>query len=112
MSELHGLQLGAADIGATGAKLVAISVDSVEENRGVVERVGLSFPVLSDPDLVAVDAFGLRHPGGNPTAVPPANGDIPRPAVYVLENGVVRSRELTDNWRVRVTPERVLAALQ
>lgn len=112
MSELHGLQLGLAPIEATGAKLAAISVDTVEENRGVVERVGLSYPVLSDPELVAVDAFGLRHPGANPYAVPPASGDVPRPAVYVLENGVVRSRELTDSWRVRVTPQRVVDALR
>jgi len=112
MSELHGLQLGLADIEATGAKLAAISVDTVDENRGVVERLGLSFPVLSDPELAATDAFGLRHPGANPYAVPPASGDVPRPAVYVFENGVVRWRELTDSWRIRVTPERVLTALR
>jgi len=112
MSELHGLQLRAADFQAAGAKLVAISVDSVEQNRGVVEKFGLSFPVLSDPDLVAVDAFGLRHRGGNPFPEPPASGDISRPAIYVIEGGAIRWRNLTDSYRIRVDPDDVLLALR
>jgi len=112
MSELHGLQLRASDFEAAGAKLVAVSVDPVEENRGVVEKLGLGFPVLSDPDLVAIDAFGLRHRGGNPFPEPGMTGDISRPAIYVIENGTIRWRELTDSYRVRVDPARVLAALR
>jgi peroxiredoxin len=112
MSELHGLQLRAADFQAAGAKLVAVSVDSVELNRGVVEKLGLSFPVLSDPELVAIDAFGLRHRGGNPMPDPGTSGDIARPAVYVIENGTIRWRDLTDSYRIRVDPDDVLAALR
>jgi len=112
MSELHGLQLRATDFEAAGAKLVAVSVDSVEQNRGVVEKLGLTFPVLSDPGLVAVDAFGLRHSGGNPFPEPPTTGDIARPAIYVIENSAIRWRDLTDSYRVRVDPDDVLAALR
>jgi peroxiredoxin Q/BCP len=112
MSELHGLQLRAADFQAAGAKLVAISVDSVEQNRGVVEKFGLSFPVLSDPELSAVDAFGLRHRGGNPMVEPPASADISRPAIYVIEGGAIRWRNLTDSYRIRVDPDDVLVALR
>ena len=111
MSELRGLQLGVSDFEAAGAKLVAISVDTVEQNRGVVQRLGLTFPLLSDPDLVAVDAFGLRHRGGYPLAEPPATGDIARPATYVIESSTIRWRDLTDNFRVRVDPTRVLEAI-
>jgi peroxiredoxin len=112
MSELHGLQLRASDFEAAGAKLVAVSVDSVELNRGVAERIGLTFPVLSDPALVAVDAFGLRHANGNPFPEPGGSADISRPAVYVIEGGVIRWRDLTDSYRVRVDPDDVLAALR
>ncbi len=112
MSELHGLQLRASDFEAAGAKLVAVSVDSVELNRGVVERLGLSFPILSDPEFAAVDAFGLRHEKGSPFAEPPLTGDIARPAVYVIDDGVIRWRDLTDSYRVRVDPDDVLAALR
>jgi len=112
MSELHGLQLRATDFEAAGAKLVAVSVDSVELNRGVVEKIGLTFPVLSDPELVAIDAFGLRHAKGNPFAEPPLSGDVARPAVYVIDGGVIRWRDLTESYRVRVDPDDVLAALR
>jgi peroxiredoxin len=112
MSELRGLQLRASDFQAAGAKLVAVSVDPVEQNRGVVERLGLSFPVLSDPELRAIDAFGLRHVGGYPMAEPPATGDIARPAVYVIDAGAIRWRDLTDSYRIRVDPDDVLAALR
>lgn len=112
MSELHGLQLRASDFAAAGAKIAAVSVDSVELNRGVVEKVGLSFPVLSDPERVATDAFGLRHAGGNPLAQSPAEADVARPAVYVIESGTIRWRDLTDSYRVRVDPDDVLDALR
>jgi peroxiredoxin len=106
------LQLRASDFQAAGAKLVAVSVDSVEQNRGVVERLGLTFSLLSDPGLVAVDAFGLRHVGGNPFPEPPATGDIARPAIYLIENGAIRWRYLTDSYRVRADPDDVLTALR
>ncbi|MGH7289596.1 MAG: peroxiredoxin family protein [Myxococcota bacterium] len=112
MSELHGLQLRATDFEAAGAKLVAVSVDSVEQNRGVIEKLGLSFPLLSDPGFVAVDAFGLRHAGGNPFPEPPATTDIARPAIYVISGGTIRWRHLTDSYRVRANPDDVLAALR
>jgi len=112
MSELRGLQLRASDFEAAGAKLVAVSVDSIELNRGVVEKIGLTLPVLSDPELVAIDAFGLRHAKGNPLAEPPLSGDIARPAVYVIEGGAIRWRDLTDSYRLRVDPDDVLAALR
>ena len=112
MSELHGLQLRAADFEVAGAKVAAVSVDSVDQNRGVAERLGLTFPVLSDPGFVAIDAFGLRHAGGNPFPEPPATGDVSRPAVYVISDGAIRWRELTHNYRVRVDPDDVLAVLR
>ena len=112
MSELQGLQLRASEFEQAGAKLYALSVDSVELNRGVRERLGLSFPILSDPQLAAIDAFGLRHKGGSPFAEPPLSPDISRPAIYVIEDGTVRWRDLTDSYRVRVSPDAVLAALR
>jgi len=111
MSELHGLQLRESEIEASGVKMAAICVDSVQQNREVAERLGLGFPILSDPALVAIDAFGLRHAGGNPFESGPA-ADIAHPATYLFENGVVRWRDLTNNYRVRTDPERVLDAIR
>ena len=95
------------EIHAAEAEVLAICVDSVEENAGVVDRLKLDFPVLSDPDLQACDAFDLRHEKAS------IDGrDIARPAVFILDReGVIQWRELTDNWRVRVRPEKIIEQL-
>jgi len=106
MSELQGLQSRIADFRASGTKVLAISPESVEQNDEVVGWLGLDFPILSDGELVATDAFGLRHSGAAP-----GGGDIPRPATYIIEGGTTRWRDLTDNWRIRPRPDDLLAAL-
>ncbi len=89
------------------AEVLAISVDLVDRNRKVAEKLKLEFPILSDPDLVAIDAYHLRHEGGSIDFT-----DVARPAVFILDRqGVVQWRDVTDNWRVRVRPETVLEQL-
>jgi len=102
------LQSRIEEIRDHGGKVVAICVDSIEKNLGVAEQLKLDFPILSDADLVATDAYGLRHKLGNPME----GRDISRPAVFILDNqGIVRWRHLTDNWRVRVHPETIVQQL-
>jgi len=89
-----------------GGEVLAISVDPPEHSREIVEAYGLEFPVLSDPRLTVIDAFGVRHPGGG------LEGDIARPAIFILDReGRVVWRQLTENWRVRLRPETVLEQL-
>jgi peroxiredoxin len=107
MSELQGLQSRIAEFQEAGAQVVAISPDSVEQNQQVTEWLGLEFPILSDRELSATDAFGLRH-----SSASPEGGDIPRPATYILEGEVVRWRDLTESWRIRPRPDDLLAALR
>lgn len=88
--------------------MYAISVDPVERNREVVDRLGLDFPILSDADRRAVAAYGVMHAGAGMGGV-----DIARPATFLIgPDGVVRWRDLTDNWRVRVSPDAVIEAVQ
>ena len=47
------------DIRASGAQLLAISVDSVGDARAMTEHAGASFPVLSDAAHVVSTAYGL-----------------------------------------------------
>jgi len=105
MSELQGLQSRMDGFRAAGVRVVAISPDSVDDNRKVVERFGLEFPILSDPRLVATDAFGVRHAEARMDGA-----DIPRPATFIADDGAVRWRDLTDDYRVRPRPDAVLAA--
>lgn len=83
-------------------------MDSVEDNRRVVEKLGLDFPVLSDSDRKTIKAYGLLHEGAS------IDGSaIARPATLVIDaEGSVRWRNLTENWRVRVRPDDVIDALR
>jgi len=67
---------------------------------------GRSFHALPDPQAQTIRRYDLLHPGGG------INGqDIARPAEFLLDSsGVVRWLNLTDNMRVRATPEQLLAA--
>ena len=103
MSELHGLQLKIDEFRAAGYQVVAVSPDSVEDNEKVVLRLGLDYPILSDSDLEVTSALGLVHEGAAMDG-----GDIPRPATFLVEGGVIRWRELTDNWRVRIRADELL----
>ena len=89
-----------------GATLLAVVVDPVEKNAEVASALGLEFPILADPDLAVIDRYGLRHAHGIPGA------DIARPATFVLDgDGMVRWRDLTENYRIRPRPEDVLRAI-
>ena len=103
MSALHGLQASISEFEAAGTRIIAISPDSVADNKLVARRQGLEYPVLSDADLEVTKALGLLHVGASPSG-----GDIPRPAVFIIDKGVIQWRSLTDNWRVRVQPEPLL----
>ena len=89
-------------------EVLAICTDTSENNADVVQQSKLDFTILSDPDLVATDAFGLRHKGASIDRI----SDIARPAVFVLDReGVVQWRKLTENWRIRVRADEVLEQL-
>ena len=87
--------------------MIAISVDSVEDNRKVVEKLGLDFAILSDADREVITAYGLVHQGASIDG-----GDIARPAIFIIgRDARVKWRSLTENWRVRVRPDQIIDAL-
>lgn len=82
-----------------------MSVYPAEVTAEKLASAGIEYPLLADPDLVAIDAYGVRHPGG-------MGHDIARPATFLIDRrGRIAWRDLTDNWRVRLRPERVLEQL-
>jgi peroxiredoxin len=107
MSELRGLQSRISEIRSSGADLVAISVDGVADNRRVVDKLGLEFPVLSDRTGETIADYGVVHEGAGP-----GGRSIARPAILLVgPGGTVRWRDLTDNWRIRARPETILQAI-
>ena len=66
---------------ALHAALAAVSVDSLEDSANFNQQWRFPFPLLSDPDLQLIDAYGVRHAGGH------AGKDIARPTVVVIDPG-------------------------
>ena len=96
-----------AEIQAAGAAVLAISVDPSATTREKLGSSGIEFPLLADPDLATIDAYGVRHP-----AAGVKGADIARPATFLIDaEGNIGWRELTDNWRIRLRPERLLEQL-
>jgi peroxiredoxin len=81
-------------------------VDPVETNAQLRRDAGLGFPILSDPDLRTIDAYGLRHHAGH------EGQDIALSASVLIDaDGVVRWTHVTRNFRVRPLPGEILAAV-
>ncbi|MGE0056678.1 MAG: peroxiredoxin family protein [Dehalococcoidia bacterium] len=107
--ELTGLQTIARAAGELGAEIVGISPDTPEESAALIERLSLSYSILSDADLAITDRFGLRHPGGRAST----GQDMPFPTTFIVDPlGIVRARIENDTYRDRPNPKDVLAALE
>jgi peroxiredoxin 2/4 len=104
---LRGFQKRLSEFDARGVRVVGISVDPPDINRRQSQKLGYTFPLLSDPKAQVIRRYDLLHPGAGPKGA-----DIARPAEFLLDpNGIVRWMNLTDNIAVRARPEQVLEAL-
>jgi peroxiredoxin len=85
---------------------VAISADAPEVSADLCRKAGYTYTFLSDPNAKVIRSYDLLHPGAG------VNGqDIARPAEFLLDSsGVVRWANLTEDLRVRATPEEMLKA--
>jgi len=57
--EAQAFSAAAKAFAKAGAQVVGVSKDSVKSHAGFREKHGLSFPLLSDPDLELHNAFGV-----------------------------------------------------
>ena len=120
--ELRALQRAMEDIEAAGATLVAVSPNTPDNSMTVVEKHGLSFPVLSDHDNGVARQFNLvyemtaenienyQEKGRDVAAM---NGsdrwELPIPATYVIDGDrVIRYAFVDSNHRVRAEPAEVV----
>jgi peroxiredoxin len=89
-----------------GIRPVAISVDPPEVSADLCRKAGYTYTFLSDPNAEVIRRYDLLHAGAGING-----GDIARPAEFLLDSsGVVRWVNLTDDFRVRATPEEILKA--
>ena len=104
---MRSFQQHLSEFDARGIRVVGISVDPPEVNRRQSQKLGYTFPRLSDPKTQVIRRYDVLHPGAGPK-----EADIARPAEFLLDsNGIVRWVNLTDNIAVRARPEQVLEAL-
>jgi peroxiredoxin len=124
--QLRAFQASLADIHAAGASLVAISPQTPDNSLTLAEQAELAFPVLSDAGNDVARSYGLvftlspadreLHSGvGMDLAA--FNGDdsweLPTAAVFVIDtDGTIRYASVAGDFRWRVGPDEVLAALR
>jgi peroxiredoxin Q/BCP len=103
---LRSFQQKLPEFEARNIRVVGISVDPPDINQRQSQKLGYTFPLLSDPKAKIIRRYDLLHPGAGPKS-----SDIARPAEFLLDsNGVVRWVNLTENIAVRARPEQVLGA--
>ena len=87
-----------------GIRPVAISTDTSQESRDLIQKAGYSFPFLSDHNTEAIRRYDLVHKGAGISG-----GDIARPAEFLIDStGTVRWVNLTENYWIRARPEDIL----
>ena len=57
--EAQSLRDGKAELTRRGFRIVGVSPDSEKSHRGFIEKQGLNFTLLSDPDKVVAKAYGV-----------------------------------------------------
>ncbi|MCK6482798.1 MAG: redoxin domain-containing protein [Phycisphaerae bacterium] len=92
------------ELSRRGGRMVAISSDSVEDSRRVVESRGLPFPLLSDTRGDAIRAYGLLHRGGGP-----GGADIAIPAhALIARDGRILWRFVAHRAQERPAPAEII----
>ena len=101
---MRGIERSLNKFSEAGIRPVAISTDTPQESRDLVQKAGYSFPFLSDQNTEAIRRYDLVHKGAGISG-----NDIARPAEFLLDStGTVRWVNLTENYWVRARPEQVL----
>ncbi len=107
MTELGQLQRYYHFFRDLGVQLVAVSVDSPEQNGRLRRRLGAEIEFLSDPDCRLIDQLDIRQ-----LRKQPGKRDLAIPSQFLVDGqGIIRWVYLPDTWRKRVPPRGVLQAI-
>lgn len=105
---MRGIEKHLKEFENAGVRPVGISVDAPAESAKLCNRAGYTYPFLSDVGASVIRRYNILHPGAG------ENGkDIARPAEFLVDSsGIVRWVNLTNDFRIRATPEQMLSAIQ
>ena len=105
--QLLGLKDDYPKFTALHSTIVAISVDSIEDSADFNQQWRFPFPLLSDPQLKVIDAYGARHPQGHD------GKDISRPSTIIIDsNKIVRFKYVGKDPTDRPTDNEILNVIQ
>ena len=83
---------------------MAISIDSPEVSRDLMQQGGYTFTFLSDPKADVIRRYDLLHASAGENGA-----DIARPAEFLVDTtGTVRWLNLTENYWIRARVEDIL----
>lgn len=101
--QLGELQETIASFEAHDATVWGIAPDDPAKLCAMRDDMGLTFPILVDPELAATDVFGIRSER-QPT--------VPHPTVVIVDRrGEIAFFHLDENYRRRPRASRLLEAL-
>ena len=111
------------ELAGHGLTMLALSKDTVADAAHHKKRDGLSFTLLSDPELEVIRQFGLEHHKaiefstgsftlfGIPLALVPSVKTMAIPTTLLIdEQGIVRWIDQADDYRIRSDNQRVMNA--
>ncbi len=76
---------------------MGISYDSAETTARVAEKLGVTFPLLSDPESLTIDAYRVRNASAHGRTA-----GIPHPTVFLIDaEGVIRAVLRHQGYRER-----------
>lgn len=101
------------EVEALGAQVALVSPQDEGHTRALAARHGVAFRYLRDDGLVAARRLGIVNENGTPAGMVGYESDTVLPTLVVTDaEGRVVYADQTDNYRVRPTPDTVLAALR
>lgn len=81
--------------------MVGISVDPIEKSKDLAQSLGLTFPLLSDPDLAVIRAYGVAD----------ESNEIAWPSEFIVDrDGTIRWRATAQSVGTRPSAADVLRA--
>jgi len=123
---LRALQAALPEITARGASLLAVSPQSPDHSLSITEKAQLGFDVLSDVDQAVIRAYKVQFTAPadlQDLHVKVFDADLrdhtanrswqlPVPATFVIDRaGVVRAGRVSADYRTRMEPADIIAAL-
>jgi peroxiredoxin len=101
------------EVEALGAQVALVSPQDEAHTRGLAARHSVAFRYLRDDGLEAARRLGIVNTDGTPAGMIGYDSDTVLPTLVVTDaEGRIVYADQTDNYRVRPTPDTVLAALR